>query len=392
MSNPFSPVPVRVATLLCAALLLLALTTSADLQSGKVAQQAGKWKVLRDVDPMTDKVVCTGIYGDSYAIQLVADKLYISVRGGAESLTLRFDDKEPHPLRLATDLEKKVNAYIIDGSDFAELATSHRLRYQIGTLVAGLVHNDLDLTGIGEALESIKAGCPTGTSPPPTKAPIAKQDADRGNSLCTAGMVSKMEERGLNGAQISEICKPDTASASASAPPSTAAAGQDAAISVKPASVPPAETPGFRRVAVVGTFVSYPYTVEIPSDWQVHDGKPLKTTLFLAPPAVINADLYPNAIGVAAGTVSLANPEQVAVNIQRNLKGAKTAMVREIDGVRGVLAEFDQGDGVTASTVLSLMLPTVAGCVQFIGRSPRAQFAAHRAQYERILFSVRRAQ
>jgi hypothetical protein len=116
-----------------------------------------------------------------------------------------------------------------------------------------------------------------------------------------------------------------------------------------------------------------------------------KPTLLLAPPAAKNPNV-PGIIGVTACPVSLANPDQVAANVRRSLKGVKTVVVKEIDGVRGVLAEWDQGDGATASTVLALMLPTSAGCVQLLGRSPRALFAVHRAHYERILFSVRRAQ
>ncbi len=107
--------------------------------------------------------------------------------------------------------------------------------------------------------------------------------------------------------------------------------------------------------------------------------------LLLVPQGARNGD--PDIIGVVACTMSLADPEQIAVNLRRSLKGVRTVVVKEIDGVRGVLSEWDQGK----DTVLGLMLPTSSGCVQFIGQSPRAQFAARRAQYERIIFSVRRA-
>ena len=164
-------------------------------------------------------------------------------------------------------------------------------------------------------------------------------------------------------------------------------AGPPSALSAEPATVAPTESPGFRRVAVAGTSMGFPYTVEIPSDWQVHERGFPKPMIWLAPPAVMNPDLDPDTIGVHACQVSLANPEQVASNLRRSLKGVKTVVVKEIDGIRGVLSEWDQG----ASTVLGLMLPTSTGCVQLLALSPLAEFAAHRANYERIIFSVRRA-
>ena len=112
--------------------------------------------------------------------------------------------------------------------------------------------------------------------------------------------------------------------------------------------------------------------------------------LLLAPPIVV-VDPDPDIIGVHPCALLLDNPEQVALNIQRSLKGLRTNVIKEVDGVRGVLSEFDQGSGANSSTVLALMLPTSTGCVQFVGVAPRAQFAAHRAHYERIIFSVRRA-
>jgi hypothetical protein len=169
------------------------------------------------------------------------------------------------------------------------------------------------------------------------------------------------------------------------APATTAAgAGPSAAVSAEPAAVAPA-SPGFQRVAVAGTSLSYPYTVEIPSDWYIYqEGNP-HSMLLLVPQGARNGD--PDIIGIVACTMSLADPEQIVANLKRSLKGVRTVAVKEIDGVRGVLSEWDQGK----DTVLGLMLPTSSGCVQFMGQSPRAQFAARRAQYERIIFSVRRA-
>jgi hypothetical protein len=157
------------------------------------------------------------------------------------------------------------------------------------------------------------------------------------------------------------------------------------ALSLALAAGAKAELPG-RRVAVAGTSLSYPYTVEIPSGWYIYqEGNP-HSMLLLVPPGAKNGD--PDIIGVVACKASLTNPDEVVANVKRTLKGVKTAVVKDIDGVSGILAEWDQGN----STVLGLMLPTSTGCVQFMGQSPSAQFAARRGQYERIIFSVRRAQ
>jgi hypothetical protein len=196
------------------------------------------------------------------------------------------------------------------------------------------------------------------------------------NFVCAARLWACRVKEQLSG--TSQRCEP--------AAPKGAPTGAPAAVSVEPATVAPAQSPGFQRVAVAGTSLSYPYTVEIPSDWQVHQVEVPKPTLLLAPPAVMHPN-QSDIIGVVACLQSLANPDQVIANVKRTLKGVRTAVVKEIDGVRGVLAEWDEGDG---ATVLSLMLPTSTGCVQFLGRSPRSQFEADRAKYERIIFSVRR--
>jgi hypothetical protein len=147
-------------------------------------------------------------------------------------------------------------------------------------------------------------------------------------------------------------------------------------------------TPGMHRLRVAGTTLSYPYTVEVPSGWQVHQGD----FLWLGPAEAVDFDrMTPDVVGITAGLAPLANPEQVAENLKRNLKGFRFAIVKEVGGVRGVLAEFEEVRGATTFTVYSLMLPTGSGSLQFIARTPRPNFLAYRAHYDHIFFSVRRA-
>lgn len=138
---------------------------SQGLKDAKRTLTSGKWTVLRSIDPMTDKVDCTGIHDGNYRVQLSADGMYIRIAGGIQSVTLRFDDEPARALRLPTKMEKDVRAIILEGGEYEAATKASRLRYAAITLVAGTAQADLDLTGIGEALEHIKAGCPL-----PTKA------------------------------------------------------------------------------------------------------------------------------------------------------------------------------------------------------------------------------
>jgi hypothetical protein len=346
----------RARTLAVFLVLVIALLGSAlEMATGEerdaVIATVGKWSIHLSVDSMTDAKTCTGLYEGKYAVQLNEGKLYVNLRGrgGVSSIVLRFDNEPARPLRLATEMEQKLQIATIEGEDFKKLLESTRLRVRVLTVLDTIVDVDILLGNLKGALAIISGPkCGDSAKQAPARAPGA-------SPTITA-----------------------------------AAAGPPAPVPAEPATTAPVQPSAFRRVAVAGTSMSYPYTVEIPSDWRVHQVEFPKPTLMLAPAAVTNPDV-PEIIGVVACPVSLADPEQVAANVKRSLKGVKMAVVKEIDGVRGVVAEFDQGDGATASTVLSLMLPTSTGCVQFLGRSPRAQFAARRDNYERILFSVRRA-
>lgn len=183
------------------ALSVFILTSSqacAGLKNGTITLTSGNWKVLRDKDPMTDKTECTGIYLDNYGIQLTADKLYISVSGGLQSVTLRFGDEPARPLRFPTDLEKTVRVIILSGAELEQLQAVSRLRYQALTLVSGIKAGDLDLTGLKPVLDNIRAGCPVQASVPAT--PISKDTLT--DSVCDAVLTSRMWELGLKESQI----------------------------------------------------------------------------------------------------------------------------------------------------------------------------------------------
>jgi hypothetical protein len=186
-----------------AALSLVPIVGAAQgLKNATVAFTAGNWKVLRSIDQMKDTVNCTGIYKDNYQTQLTRDTLYIGVQGGLESVTLRFRDKPARSFRLAEKMEKEIRSIIISGSDFSELLESDRLRFQASTLVSGIKTDDLDLTGIREAQESIRSGCPID----PAAAAVGRT-APSSSSLCSAILASRMKAQGLRDEQIAAICR-----------------------------------------------------------------------------------------------------------------------------------------------------------------------------------------
>ncbi|HTF94734.1 MAG TPA: hypothetical protein VL995_01255 [Cellvibrio sp.] len=174
------------------------IVAAGNLTEATVAFKSGNWKVLRSTDQMTDKTNCTGIYKEDYGTQLVSDSLFLPARGGVEAVTLRFGDSPAEPLRLASDMEKKVGFVIVTGTEFSKLIASNKLRYQISTLVNGIISAEIDLTGAKEALASINAGCPISEK---AEAPKKLE-----NSLCSEKLVSNMKAQGLKEAQIHSIC------------------------------------------------------------------------------------------------------------------------------------------------------------------------------------------
>ena len=169
------------------------------LKAAKPTLKVGNWTVLRSIDAMTDKVSCTGIYKSNYGIQLSANKLYVNISGGIQSVTLRFGENPPENLRLPQKMEKDVRAVIIEGSEFQNALATNRLRLQVLTLVRGVTFEDIDTTGIKSAVEHIQAGCPL-----PTEA----GSAESALGTCPSEMVTKLRASGLTEDQILKACGP----------------------------------------------------------------------------------------------------------------------------------------------------------------------------------------
>lgn len=188
----------RVAAFVSAFLLSHPALSARAVMDGRAVFTAGNWTLYKGKDTMTDQTTCTGVYKQDANIQLVGHALYVGVRGGVSSVTLRFGETPARPMRLAEKSEKQLDAAVLRGSEFAEALKYDRLRVQVLTLVRGLVDHDLNTAGIEDAVYMINAGCPdTAISTVKVEAPQV---------LCSDLLTSRMKAAGLNDTTIATIC------------------------------------------------------------------------------------------------------------------------------------------------------------------------------------------
>jgi hypothetical protein len=122
--------------------------------------KSGMWTVVQDTNPMNDKRTCTSIYKNAWTLQGSNDTLFLSLRGrgGVSAITMRIDEAQPLPMRLATESEKNISAANFQG-EFAQIYQAKRLRVQILTVLHSVVNEDVDLTGFKEATDYMRANC-----------------------------------------------------------------------------------------------------------------------------------------------------------------------------------------------------------------------------------------
>lgn len=196
MKSPLAP--------LIAAVALIASQpcNAQSLKDGQPTLKTGNWTVVRSIDPMTDKVSCTGIYKTDYRVQLSEKALFVNISGGLQYVILRFGDSPPQPMRLPQAIEKDTGAVMIDGADFTQALNTTRLRVEVLTLVRGLKREDLDITGIQSAIEHIRAGCPASTGVDPVARPPTPAEP-----ICPEPLLSRLRAAGVTTAQINAACR-----------------------------------------------------------------------------------------------------------------------------------------------------------------------------------------
>ncbi len=168
-----------------------------SLTSSPVIFSAGVWDVHRTTDMMTDATVCTSIYKNNFGVQLGENMLIIAIADGVKNVQLRFDDADPESVRAATPSEFKNNRIEITGSDFAEMLDSRRMRYQVTTGTNSTASGDIDLNGVFQTHDNVRAGC--AGSPVAKAAPVTRD-------TCSQGVRDRMAQKGIAAQDIQDIC------------------------------------------------------------------------------------------------------------------------------------------------------------------------------------------
>jgi hypothetical protein len=143
-----------------AALTLSAHTFAESLADAQEVFVSGNWRVLRSIDAMTDQPSCTGIYKNDYGIQLSESTMYIRTKTRYSSYQLRFDDLPANEVRLAHGVDARDRSLPLVKDEFSALIAASRLRVEVLTILGDLEYYDLDIRGVSQVLDSIKAGCP----------------------------------------------------------------------------------------------------------------------------------------------------------------------------------------------------------------------------------------
>jgi len=168
-----------------------------SLTASPIIFSAGVWDVHRTTDPMTDATVCTSIYKNNFGVQLGENMMTIAIADGVKNVQLRFDRANPQAVRPATPSEFKNNRIEITGGDFAQMLDSRWLRYQVTTGTNNTASGEIDLNGVFQTHDNVRAGC---AGSPVAKTTPATRDA------CSKGVRDRMAQKGIAPQDIQDIC------------------------------------------------------------------------------------------------------------------------------------------------------------------------------------------
>lgn len=80
-------------------------------------------------------------------------------KGGVKGYEYRLDDLPKSDMKLASDIEKKMSAVILDGSDFYQINSAKRLRIQVLPILHRLLFEDIPLAGFSNAVAYMEKYC-----------------------------------------------------------------------------------------------------------------------------------------------------------------------------------------------------------------------------------------
>ena len=187
--------------LLMAVLALAATASHANLADAPTIFESGKWKVVRDIDKMTDKAICVGIHNNNYKIQLNDDSLYLLMPGNLRGVVLRYNEGPPLDVRLPNDSEKNYSGVILKGMEFIALQKTQRLRVRAVLYSDEMPFMDLDVTGVKDVLTYMKQSCAQASDKPAAAGePTKKVDG------CTSEIRARMRITKLSPKQIAAVC------------------------------------------------------------------------------------------------------------------------------------------------------------------------------------------
>jgi hypothetical protein len=178
--------------------LVCASASAQSLTASPIIFSAGVWDVHRTTDAMTDATVCTSIYKNNFGVQLGENMMTIAIADGVKNVQLRFDDANPESVRPATPSEFRNNRIEITGRDFAEMLDSRRLRYQVTTGANSAASGEIDLNGVFQTHDNVRAGC--AGSPVAKSAPVTRD-------TCSHGVRDRMAQKGIAPQDIQDICE-----------------------------------------------------------------------------------------------------------------------------------------------------------------------------------------
>lgn len=129
--------------------------------SAKPAPGRYGWVLNKSKDRMTDKISCVVSPPGKPFIQVNLGSLYISYRsrGGLQGFQYRIDDAPISRMQLPTPIEQQISAAHIRGATFDQILRSRRLRVQALTLVAGVITDDVDLSGLSAVYARMQREC-----------------------------------------------------------------------------------------------------------------------------------------------------------------------------------------------------------------------------------------
>ena len=104
----------------------------------------------------------------------------------------------PGPVRPATPSEFKNNRIEITGSDFAQVLDSRRMRYQATTATNSTASGEIDLDGVFQTHDNVRAGC--------AGSPVAKT-APATREACSKDVRDRMAQKGIAPQDIQDICE-----------------------------------------------------------------------------------------------------------------------------------------------------------------------------------------